>query len=79
MEVWYFDYLDKFPSALFTSSASFSPLSVMTSNSVLYLFLRKCIRKILSHKKKERQKRKKISAVAFFVSSEGFVLSLKLG
>lgn len=37
MEVWYFDYLDNFPSALFSSSASLSPLLVMTSNSVLYL------------------------------------------
>jgi len=74
MEVWYFDYLDKFPSALFTSSVSLSLLSVMTSNSVLYLFLRECIRKILPKKKKE-----KMSAVAFFVSLEGFILSLKLG
>lgn len=54
MEVWYFDYLDKFPSALFTSSVSLSLLSVMTSNSVLYLFLRECIRKILPKKKKKK-------------------------
>lgn len=74
MEVWYFDYLDKFPSALFTSSASLSLLSVMTSNSVLYLFLRECVRKILPKKEKE-----KMNAVAFFVSLEGFILSLKLG
>lgn len=66
MEVWYFDYLDNFPSVLFTSSASLSPLSGMTNNSVLYLFLRECIKELPSKKKK------KVSAVAFLCVSTVF-------
>lgn len=69
MEVWYFDYLDNFPSALFTSSASLTLLSVMTSHSVLYLRMYK----------RAPLKKIKMSAVALFVSLECFIVSLKLG